>query len=202
MAGEQTQGLVKQGFSRFRTMPGRCAGWMRKGNHILPSSVVLEFPLPADDRRKALEREELGDCEPAHRENEERLKKLKFPFEPVGASGNFIVAWHSVSPIWVLAREAPAYRREIYPVPSLLLVPPERPLDPAEKRLSGGPCEGTAKLRFLDAWSLPDEDDSAGDRSASDHRLLHRRASFAATQKAEVGPKIAHVQPKRRDAIL
>ncbi len=174
---------------------------MWKGNDVLDTPVATKLPAPADDAGEGIEFEELRDCKPAHWKDKARPEDFELAFQPMRACPDFLLARHSVSTARVLAREAPADRREIDPVARRLFVPSERGLDPAKKCLACRPGEGSAELRLLDTRRLSYEKDTAGDRSADDDRLMHGGAYLTASQSAQMSAQGVHDQPKRSDAI-
>src|SRR5258705_12370356 len=66
MLSDEAKRSLEQSPSRLGAMPGRSSGGMRERNKILSAPVELEFPASANNVRKRVKFQKLGDCESAY----------------------------------------------------------------------------------------------------------------------------------------
>lgn len=147
----------------------------------------------ANDGIEFLSRDKLFDGQLADGDDEPGLKNLDFALEPFGAILHFFRRRDAVTARGFFAGKTAADSGHVNGGAEGFLGHPGGIVEPPEKRLAGGPGEGTAEHGFLVAGRLADEEDPADHRPAADDGRPHLRAQAARQQTADVcGEELAH----------
>lgn len=159
---------------------------MRKRDAVHRVALERDGKGAADGIDERAFAEDLTNGEFADGKNELGFEEPDFAFEPLAAGGDLVGRGHPVAAFGAFTGKAAAHGGEIDAIACLVLGPPERMVEPLEKRLAGGPGERAAELGLLVAGSLADEQDFACDRTAVNHRTDHPRATLARTEGGEM----------------
>jgi len=182
VSSNQFQRASEQFFPWGNLVPGRCAGGMRKRNHVEGVSCSLDTKPAADHSFQLRAIDELRDSQPTDGNDEARPQNFDFIIHPGRAIANLLRSRNTICTARIFSGKTAADRGEIDFRSDGGFVHPAEFFEPAKKRLAS--CMRKRSLQNWLSWAgrLTNDHYIAHDCAARDGRGFHARATAASEQ--------------------